>query len=351
MRTARLLRHVARLGAASVLFSVITVAGPFTAGASPANSNCADPTPYKWLPPRGAVTTSQIDSAAAATIGQQKMAVDAQNPGLQADLQGARAASPNPAEMQKKISAARRALAVPHSNLSMDEACSNLGVKRGSLFERFRNSFGTTAQAAGSTTAGSGWAYLNFLNQQGQICTPTCAAQRPYPINYYCGPATISEGTTTVNVAVSQDTAANYMGMATDVNGTDTTHMTNGMVHFIGQPVFGWSFYGFQSVAYTATQADKDNFKAYLTYDINSTTAAPVAGDAYEEVGGPHLTGHPNQNIFHWFEIGGWDQTFGSPYSVYYADSATSVWSAVPQFSWYDMWTLVVILGGRGYIW
>ena len=85
-----------------------------------------------------------------------------------------------------------------------------------------------------------------------------------------------------------------------------------------------------------------------------------IARNAYE-VGGyypnglpyPHLKGHPNITIFHWFEIGGYQggYTAGPGTSIYYADSATSVWTSVPQFSWYDAWTLVVILGGRGYIW
>lgn len=49
-----------------------------------------------------------------------------------------------------------------------------------------------------------------------------------------------------------------------------------------------------------------------------------------------------------WVYRGGWNS---SASEVYYADSATTLWSAVPPFSWFDAWTFVVILGGRGYVW
>lgn len=80
----------------------------------------------------------------------------------------------------------------------------------------------------------------------------------------------------------------------------------------------------------------------------------PMAGDAWE-VGGsdpsvyPHPVGHPQlATIFHWFMIGGYQNYHGQDY---YADSATTVWSGVNSFSWYDEYTLVTILGGRGYAW
>ena len=82
--------------------------------------------------------------------------------------------------------------------------------------------------------------------------------------------------------------------------------------------------------------------------DYDARNGWPVVADAWEEIGGPHLFGHPNQRIFHWFELGGYG-SYGA--SIYYADSATSVWSGVPPFSWYDRDAMVVILGGRGYAW
>ena len=86
-----------------------------------------------------------------------------------------------------------------------------------------------------------------------------------------------------------------------------------------------------------------------LTDILVIATCAVIAGaDGWEEIGGPHLIGHPNQRIFHWFQIGGYG-SYGA--SIYYADSATSVWSGVQPFSWYDRDAMVVILGGRGYAW
>ena len=145
---------------------------------------------------------------------------------------------------------------------------------------------------------------------------------------------------------VSQSTAGSWMGTTT--NGTDTGAETNGMNHFVGVPVYGWNFYGWVSVPYTPSSSDATTFWTDLKFDISASYGSTLVGDAYEVVNGPHLAGHPNQNIFHYFEIGGWDQGYSE---VYYADSATTVWSSVPAYSWFDQWTMVVILGGRGYIW
>jgi hypothetical protein len=77
----------------------------------------------------------------------------------------------------------------------------------------------------------------------------------------------------------------------------------------------------------------------------------------------PHLTGHPNLTIKHWFEIGGEDQ---NGWGIYYADSVygtgTTIFNPnnVPQFNWLgayytnsygDPLGIVEIIGGLGYIW
>jgi len=88
--------------------------------------------------------------------------------------------------------------------------------------------------------------------------------------------------------------------------------------------------------------------------DINHKGGAPLAGDAYEVAGGPHLVGHPvNQTIFHWFDIRGY-QNSGA--TTDYEDSvhgASSIgWAAtVPAYSSLPSSTIVNIVGARGYDW
>jgi hypothetical protein len=316
-----------------MLVPLIGVAVQVGAGAATPSAACSDPTPYRWLPAGGNVAATRLTSAQVAALGAQKAALDAGNPAAQADMQRAAAASPSRAEKQRRISAMSHT-PVTTSNLSMDAACGSSGAQRGSLLQQFQNSLGTAADAHAGVDTGYGWAYLNALNQQGQIN------------GYYCGPASVSESSYTEGVGVSQSTAGSWMG--TNSNGTGTTAETNGMNNFVGVPVYGWNFYGWVSVPYTPSSADATTFWNNLQSDISPSVGSTLVGDAYEVVNGPHLNGHPNQNIFHYFEIGGWNTNSSQ---VYYADSATTVWSTVPAYSWFDQWTMVVILGGRGYIW
>jgi hypothetical protein len=169
----------------------------------------------------------------------------------------------------------------------------------------------------------------------------------------FCGPATIEEISSSVPgpspIGLSQWSIAAYMdgqgGNEINANGTNVDQETNGLNHYVGVPDYGWNFYGFVGMSYNPTSGDRSGFEANLASDVSNNS--PVAGDAWEVAGGPHLVGHPvNQTIFHWFAIYG---TSGS--STYYADSATTVWSGVPAFSWFSTYTLETILGGRGYIW
>ena len=148
---------------------------------------------------------------------------------------------------------------------------------------------------------------------------------------------------------LNQWTVAGYMdgngGNSINANGTSVAQEVNGLNHYVGVPDFHYNYYGFVAMSYTPTSSDRSLFESRLDTDVSQSS--PVAGDAWEVAGDVHLVGHPvNQTIFHWFEIGG-----RSAAQTYYADSATSVWSGVPAFSWYNTSTLETILGGRGYIW
>jgi hypothetical protein len=272
-----------------------------------------------------------MTGAQVAALGAQKAALDANNPGVVAEMQRTAAASPSRAEKLRRMGAMSHTPATP----DLSDACASTGAKRGSLFDQFRNSLsGSSALAHDSVGYNAGYWWLNGLNQQGQIN------------GYYCGPASVSESSYTEGVGISQSTAGSWMGTTT--NGTDTGAETNGMNHFVGVPVYGWNFYGWVNVPYTPSSSDATTFWNNLEYDISANVGSTLVGDAYEVVNGPHLVGHPNENIFHYFEIGGWSTNVSQ---VYYADSATTVWSTVPAYSWFDQWTMVVILGGRGYIW
>jgi hypothetical protein len=114
----------------------------------------------------------------------------------------------------------------------------------------------------------------------------------------------------------------------------------------VGVPDAGWNFYGFVWMDFVPTAAQRSTFWSRLQQDVNA--GWPLAGDAWEVPNGPHLNGHPNQEIFHYFEIGGWG-SYGS--SMYYTDSATTVWASVQAYNWKDMYQVETILGGRGYYW
>jgi hypothetical protein len=182
------------------------------------------------------------------------------------------------------------------------------------------------------------------MTGSGQI---TWMYQYAQVTNYFCGPAVVSEmsattpGTSPYNL--SQWTAASYMGTTT--GGTSYAQETNGLNYYVGTPDFGWNFYGMAWMSDPPSAQQDTDFSNHLAQDV--AVSSPVAGLADEVAGGPHLVGHPvNQNIGHWLEIGGYNAS-----QVWYADSATSVWSSVPRYSWFDTNTMEIILGAAGYIW
>jgi hypothetical protein len=166
--------------------------------------------------------------------------------------------------------------------------------------------------------------------------------------NWYCGPATVAEMSATVPgpspVGLDQNALASYMG-TTQSAGTTYTGLVNGLNHYVGVPDFGRNYYAFVWISDIPTSAQRSTFMSDLQTDVSQNS--PIAGNGWEVPGGPHMTGHPaNEEIFHIFEIGGYNSS-----QVYYADSATTVWSSVPAYSWFDTYTMVTILGGRGYAW
>lgn len=180
------------------------------------------------------------------------------------------------------------------------------------------------------------------------------ANQTSQATSYYCGPATVHEALGTVGISLSQASAAAklhtttdgtaWSGGGTSPSGYPVPDVLNGMQkrnYYVPQPVS------------SATSSSIGTYKNDLQMDIYAVRA-PLVGDAWEVPGGPHLVGHPtSRQIFHWFEIRGFQNSGGSTMyedSVHGAGSIS--WSgSVPAYSTMASGTIVTIVSGRGYVW
>jgi hypothetical protein len=187
-------------------------------------------------------------------------------------------------------------------------------------------------------------------------CTPkirsNAANQQAQKNSYYCGPATLSEMAGARGVSVSQDTAATKdnlntvnLGQTPWYNGGGDYPMARVLNKYLGQ------FYVPVNLQGSPSAADKTAYRARLVSDIDD--GWDIAGNAYEVAGGPHLVGHPNALIMHWFAIRGYDD-YGA--TTLYEDSVhgcsqISYQASVPAYSAMSSDTIAVIMGGRGYIW
>jgi hypothetical protein len=202
--------------------------------------------------------------------------------------------------------------------------------------------FASGASAVADASSGSGYRWLDFMNQQGQT------------YNTWCGPAAVSEIANTMKnngrltTAVTQSTAATSMG--TNQDGTAVPNEVAGLNQYVAQPIVHYNYYYFVWVSGSADptthSAEVNAFINNLDLDLANGWA--IGGDGWEVPGDFHLVGHPsNLEIKHWFQVGGY-QSYGA--STYYSDSATTMgWSGVQPFAWYDTGNLVYIFGGLGY--
>jgi Peptidase_C39 like family len=170
--------------------------------------------------------------------------------------------------------------------------------------------------------------------------------------DYWCGPATVSEMLAQMGKAVSQRKAARELGTTSD--GTGWSDMTGYPVPEVLNQNQQLNNYVAVGLPWAPTRSQIRTFEIDLVTDINHSGGVPLAGDAYEVPGGPHLVGHPvNQTIFHWFDIRGYKN---SGATTDYEDSvhgASSIgWAAtVPAYSSLPSATIVNIVGARGYDW
>ena len=212
------------------------------------------------------------------------------------------------------------------------------------------------------------------------LCSPPVSLDLPgnqmtQQANTWCGPAAMTEvllglgvNSGGVTISMSQPTAASLLKTQPYDNdsddGTAWSGINAGVPSPTGHPmldVYNYEYYGTTAgymyqiaVPYPYTSTVLTNYKSNLTWDVYD--GFPLIGDAWEEPGGYYLVGHPtNIEILHWFKIRGY---YSSGSGTDYEDSESgaeslSGWKvgSVPKYSSYDTGHLLLILGGRGYIW
>jgi hypothetical protein len=176
--------------------------------------------------------------------------------------------------------------------------------------------------------------------------------QRAQINSYYCGPATVSEMLAQMGKKVGQRKAARELG--TNSNGTGWSDGSGYPVPEVLNRNQSRNNYVAVGLPWAPTRHEIKTYEIDLVTDINHKGGVPLAGDAYEDAGGPHLVGHPvDQTVFHWFDIRGYKN---SGVTTEYEDSvhgASSIgWAAtVPAYSALPSSTIVNIVGARGYDW
>jgi hypothetical protein len=324
-----------------VAFFVSSLMLAGTPGMKPANAEtatCNDPTPARYLPADDGVTTKTIDPRLTAAVAAAKAAVP--------DTEAAN--RPDPATNAAMNAAAlvrKQALAAhlrPGSATILPDRATLLRTCLGqSATSSFTDAFAKVwAPSVALGSIGPGYAWVDNLNHQGQEQA------------WWCGPATLSEIANTEFqnarlpiTPITQGQAASAMGTTQD--GTGVGQMVSALNQYVGHPVSGSDWYVYVWVSTSQTEQDKSDFIFRLDFDVRNTF--PIAGDANEPVGQPRLLNHPsNVPILHWFQVGGYSN-YGD--STYYLDSATTVWSGVQPYNWFDTWTMILIFGGLGYAW
>jgi hypothetical protein len=169
---------------------------------------------------------------------------------------------------------------------------------------------------------------------------------------YFCGPAAVSEMLAQMNVTVSQRKAARQLH--TTGNGTDWSDSSGYPVPAVLNKDQDINDYVAVALPWVPTRSELRTYKIDLVTDINHGSGAPLAGDAYEVPGGPHLVGHPvGQTIFHWFDIRGYQHSGAiTDYEDSVHGASAIGWAAsVPAYSSLASSVIVDIVGARGYDW
>jgi len=178
------------------------------------------------------------------------------------------------------------------------------------------------------------------------------ATQQPQINGYFCGPATVSEMLAQMGHGLTQQRAAGELG--TNVAGTGWSDLSGNPVPRVLNQHQHRNNYVAVALPWAPTGSQVRAYERNLVTDINRRGGVPLAGDADEVPGGPHLVGHPvNQTIFHWFDIRGYQQNGAlTDYEDSVHNASSIGWSAtVPAYSTLPSATIVDIIGARGYDW
>jgi hypothetical protein len=235
----------------------------------------------------------------------------------------------------------KQGLAAPQMSLSMQQANARKQAQALALLHRLTRS----NKVGGKCTSAACRAGL----PAGKDLART---EEPQQFNYYCGPATASEMLAQLGVKLSQRKAAAELG--TSGSGTDWSDAAGYPMPMVLNKNQSRTQYVAVALPWSPTSKQVATFEADLVTDVNTAGGLPLAGNAYEIAGGPHLVGNPvNQTIMHWIDIRGY-QDYGSVTD--YEDSvhnATAIgWATnVPAYSSLATSTIVSILGARGYDW
>ncbi len=178
------------------------------------------------------------------------------------------------------------------------------------------------------------------------------ATQEPQARDYFCGPATVSEMLAQLGVKLGQFAAAREL--RTTANGTDWSDATGYPVPKVLNGNQTRNRYVAVALPWTPTAKQITTYETDLVADIADKGGVPLAGNAYEVAGGPHLVGNPvDQTIMHWFDIRGY-QEYGAitDYEDSVHDASSIGWALdVPAYSSMPSSTIADILGARGYDW
>jgi hypothetical protein len=169
---------------------------------------------------------------------------------------------------------------------------------------------------------------------------------------YFCGPATVSEMLAQFGVKVGQLTAARELG--TGLSGTDWSDAAGYPVPRVLNENQSRNSYVAVALPWSPTSKQVLTYEIDLVTDINDNGGVPLAGNAYEVPGGPHLVGNPvDQTIMHWFDIRGYQRNGAiTDYEDSVHDATSIGWaSGVPAYSSMPSAAIVDILGARGYDW
>src|ERR1700691_3642909 len=178
------------------------------------------------------------------------------------------------------------------------------------------------------------------------------ATQRAQVRNYYCGPATVSEMLAQLGVVLNQPAAAKALG--TNASGTDWSNKHGYPVPRVLNAHQAKNDYVAVALPWTPTAKQISTYVGDLVTDLNHGDGVPLAGNAYEVPGGPHLVGQPaGQEIMHWFDIRGYAEAGAvTAYEDSVHGAPSIAWnSTVPAYSTLPSSTIVDILGARGYVW